>query len=253
VGFVVGQGSPKDTFGPIASEKLFRSDARYYEEKIGGFITFESNIPGPSKWERVGTGPLQKRRPRNTCRKCNTGWMSKIEEAALPAIRPLLIGERTFLDLSSQQKLASVLTLISMRVELIAYGTRSIPKFEKDELRKNPLPTPNWRIWIARHAGKDLKDFQFRFTAMQVASDKSTVMRGPEYCNTHITSLIAGQLFVHVFFSTVWLDFPGYPNVSLIKLWPPSGFDIDTALLPSFSDEAEIHLHETVSRNAKAL
>jgi hypothetical protein len=53
--------------------------------------------------------------------------MSKIEEAALPAIKPLLVGERTFLDLSSQQKLASVLTLISMRVELIAYGMRSIP------------------------------------------------------------------------------------------------------------------------------
>ena len=119
-------------------------------------------------------------------------------------------------------------------------------------MRKNPLPTPNWRIWIARHAGKDLKDFRFRFTAMQVASDKSTLMRGPEHCNTHITSLIAGQLYVHVFFSTVWPEFPGYPDVSLIKLWPPSGFDIDTGLLPSFSDEAEIRLHETISRNGKA-
>jgi hypothetical protein len=248
-------GGPRLTKGhiwPDSFGKIIPSDARYHEQKIDGFVTFESDIPGPPKWERVGTGPLQKRPPRNTCAKCNTGWMSKIEEAALPAIKPLLVGERTFLDLSSQQKLASVLTLISMRVELIAYGMRSIPKSEKDELRKNPLPTPNWRIWIARHAGKDLKDFRFRFTAMQVASDKSTLMRGPEHCNTHITSLIAGQLYVHVFFSTVWPEFPGYPDVSLIKLWPPSGFDIDTGLLPSFSDEAEIRLHETISRNGKA-
>jgi hypothetical protein len=249
-------GGPKLTKGHIWPEsfgKLIPSDAKYHEQKIAGFVTFESNIPGPSEWMRVGTGPLQKRRPRNTCSTCNSGWMSKIEEAALPVIGPLITGQRTLLHPSAQEKLASVITLISTRVELIAYGMRSIPKFEKDELRKNPLPTPNWRIWIARHAGKDAKDFQFRFTAMQIASDKSTPVRGPEHCNSHLTSLIAGQLFIHVFFSTVWPDFPGYRNVSLIKLWPPSGYDIDSELLPSFDDESEIRLHETISREGKAV
>jgi hypothetical protein len=128
---------------------------------------------------------------------------------------------------------------------------RSIPTTEKNALREKPLPTPNWRIWIAKHAGEDLKDYRFRYTAMQISSNAYAVDVGPEHCNTHITTLIAGQLYVHIFFSTVWPEFSGYRGVSLVKLWPSSGFDIDTARLPELSDDAGVMLHETVSREGK--
>ena len=247
-------GGPKLTKGHIWPESfglILPSAAKYHEQKVAGFTTFDSHIPGPSKWQRVGTGPLQKRRPRNTCFVCNGGWMSQIESAALPIVKPLILGERIFLDLRSQQKLASVLSLISIRIELIAHGMRSIPTTEKNALRENPLPTPNWRIWFAKHAGEDLKDYRFRYTAMQISSNASAVDVGPEHCNTHITTLIAGQLYVHIFFSTVWPEFSGYRGVSLARLWPSSGFDIDTARLPELSDDAGVMLHETVSREGK--
>jgi hypothetical protein len=83
--FCGGQtGLTKGHIWPDCFGRILPSDARYYEQKIGLFNTFESTIPGPEKWERVGTGPLQKRRPRNTCKTCNSGWMSRIETAADP-------------------------------------------------------------------------------------------------------------------------------------------------------------------------
>src|SRR5258708_17123026 len=121
---------PKLTKGHIWPESfgsILPSAAQYHEQRISGFSTFQSDVPGPGMWERVGTGPLQKRRPRNTCVSCNGGWMSLIESAALPVVSPLILGKRSFLDLRAQQKLASVLTLSLMRIELISRGMRSIP------------------------------------------------------------------------------------------------------------------------------
>ena len=84
-------------------------------------------------------------------------------------------------------------------------------------------------------------------TAMQIESQPTTHF-GPEYCNTQVTTLIAGQLYAHVFFSTVWPDFPGY---SLIQIWPPTYPYIDTGLLPAMSDRDGVMLHETISRLGK--
>jgi hypothetical protein len=54
-------GGPKLTKGHIWPESfglILPSAAKYHEQKVDGFTTFDSHIPGPSKWERVGTGPL---------------------------------------------------------------------------------------------------------------------------------------------------------------------------------------------------
>jgi len=195
-----------------------------------------------------GNGSVpEKRRPRNTCLKCNTGWMSQIESVSLPTIRPLILGEPCVLDIMSQFALAPILALISSRIELTAHGMRTIPRSEFDHLRAKLFPSPNWRIWIGRHAGADLKDCLYRYTAMQVES-QPTAHFGPEYCNTQVTTLIAGQLYAHVFFSTVWPDFPGY---RLTQIWPLAHCYVDTGLLPAMSDRDAVMLHETISRLGK--
>ena len=53
------------------------------------------------------------------------------------------------------------------------------------------------------------------------------------------------------FRKTVWPEFRGYQGVALTRLWPPTGFDIDTDALPDLSDEAGVLLHETISREGK--
>lgn len=246
-------GGPRLTKGHIWPESfglILPSEAEYHEQRIGVFEAFESDLPGPEKWERIGTGPLHKKRPRNTCVKCNGGWMSLIESAALPKMKSLLLGEQTFLDQKSQEKLASFLTLVSMRVELTAHGMKTIPQSELIALKENPVPSNNWRIWIAKHAGENLKDYRYRYTAMHITSDPMAPS-GPEYCNTHVTTLVTGQLYAHIFFSTDWPEFTGYEGASLVRLWPLSGYDIDTKRLPTVSDRTGTLIHEALSREGR--
>ena len=243
-------GEPGLTKGHIWPESFGRilpSDANYHEQKIGSFESFSAAIPGPEKWERVGTGPLQKRRPRNTCHSCNTGWMSRLEQTTGPMVRPMILGEQMLLTPIEICLLASMYALISMRIELTAHGMRTIPQSEIDFLRLRMLPSENWRIWIARHAGDDLKDYKYRYTAMQIESDPS-VRFGKEFCNTQVTTLVVGKLFVHIMFSTAWPEFGRYEGVSLTPLWPHSCPYIDTRWLPPISDVEGVFLHEAISR-----
>jgi hypothetical protein len=164
---------------PECFGEILPSDAKYHEEKIGYFNTFETSIPGPEKFERVGTGPLHKRRPRNTCIKCNGGWMSMLETASLPIVRPLILGEPSLLDTKGMNLLAPMLALISIRVELIAKTMRAVPQDEIKHLMETGRPSANWCIWIARHSGADLKNYAYRYTAMQIESEP-TAKFGPD-------------------------------------------------------------------------
>ena len=77
---------------------------------------------------------------------------------------------------------------------------------------------------------------------MQTASTPSAVY-GPEHCNTQVTSLFVGQLYVHIFFAQDWPDFPGYAT-PLAQIWPISGHYIDCSSLPPMTTDEGIFLHE---------
>jgi hypothetical protein len=236
---------------PECFGEILPSDAKYHEQKIGYFNTFETQIPGPEKFERVGTGPLQKRRPRNTCVKCNGGWMSLMERASLPVVKPLILATPSLLDTKGMNLLAPVLALVSMRIELTAKAMRATPQHEVRSLMETGRPSSNWRIWIARYTGSDLKDYSHRYTAMQLES-KPTAVFGPEHCNTQVTTLVAGQLYAHLMFSSVWPNFGGYEGIALTQIWPASELHIRTEFLPTISEGEGVSLHEAISRAGKA-
>jgi hypothetical protein len=250
--FCGGQtGLTKGHIWPDCFGKILPSDAKYHEQKIGLFNTFDSTIPGPDKWERVGTGPLQKRRPRNTCKTCNSGWMSRMETAAIPIVSPLILAEPFVLNTSAMKLLAAVLALVSVRVELTAKFMRAVPQSEIQHLMHNAQPSENWRIWIARHVGADLKDYLYRYSAMQIVSEP-TAASGPEHCNTQVTTLVVGQLYAHILFSTVWPNFEGYEGVGLTRIWPPNELHIRTENLPAMPEQKGVALHETIARMGKS-
>jgi hypothetical protein len=74
----------------------------------------------------------------------------------------------------------------------------------------------------------------------------------PDYCNTQCTTLVIGKLCVHLFSSTVQ-PVLGYDGVRLSRIWPRSGFNLNTAFLPTIADDAAIALHETLAANRKPL
>ena len=204
--------------------------------------------PGPKEWTRVGTGPLHKRRPRNTCQVCNNGWMSRIESSSFPVARALILGEQRLLTTFDQLMLASVLSLISARMGLIARKLKSLPQEELSRMRVEWLPSGNWAIWIAKHDGNSLKDYLYEYSALHIVSDPSAPT-GADFCNTYVITLIVGQLYAHLVYSNSG-PFPEYFGNPLTQLWPPTGAYVDAHLLPSLTDDEGKAVHRTIVNGA---
>ncbi len=63
-------------------------------------------------------GVLQSKfKPRVVCRDCNTGWMSLLDGATKPILRPLILGEKRHLTSEDQKILATWVCLKNMVAE----------------------------------------------------------------------------------------------------------------------------------------
>jgi hypothetical protein len=86
---------------------------------------FASDQPATAQFERRGQVlPSWKQlRPELTvrcvCESCNNGWMSDLENETKPWLEPMLRGERTLLDLTSQARLTLWLVKTAMVLEAI--------------------------------------------------------------------------------------------------------------------------------------
>src|SRR5262249_53082188 len=146
---------------------------------IGNLETFNPHMRTPKFETKIRQGHTASRKPRNTCLKCNGGWMRDIEEAMIPIMPALIFGQPHYLlQVLSQRFLAAFLCLVSMRIEISSHTQGSIPKPDRAWLRKHWEPPPHWRIWIARHEGPPAMDE--RFAGMHIASSPN-VETGVEY------------------------------------------------------------------------
>jgi hypothetical protein len=235
----------KSHIWPEWVDTILPPNANSHEQVVGAFATFVPAAKGPAFFQKIKQGHVGTRKPRNTCKRCNGGWMRHIEEATMPFIADLLLGTPSLLDTVCQRLLASFLCLVSMRVEFGSQGMRAVPHSDHHWLMQHFQPNSDWRIWLARYQGDARMDE--RYTAMHVALSPD-VPTGMEYCNTQVTTIVVGQLCAHLFRSTVWTDFSGYEGVHLPQIWPPSNFDIDTSFLPIIPAETLPWLHEAVAR-----
>src|ERR1700730_6560685 len=227
--FCGGPGLTKSHVWPEWAEAILPESVTHHEQIIGEFHTFTPKVHGPAYYKKVKPGHVGQRKPRNTCKKCNGGWMRLIEEATMPFMAPLLLGQQYTLDATEQTALATLLCLVSMRVEMSSHEMQAIPKKDHEWLMAKPEPPARWKIWIARYIGS--QRMGQRVTAMQIASSPE-VTPGVEHCNTQVTSLAIGRFYAHLFSSTVWDDFSGYEGVNLVRLWPISQSVTEISFLP---------------------
>ena len=80
--------------------------------------------------------------------------MSRVEEDAIPYASPLILGHSYILDSKGQCALATLLCLITMRVEFTDRANLVTSQIERTFLMEKLEPPANWKIWIARFAGK---------------------------------------------------------------------------------------------------
>jgi hypothetical protein len=240
-------GLTKGHIWPDWLNKILPKTATHHEQETGKFNTFESTVPGPAHSVRIGQGHARTRKPRNTCVTCNGGWMSLIEGRARPSGTRLILDSPQLMDLNDQTAIASLLTLITMRLEFLG-DMRAIQNQERDWLRAHREPSKDWKIWISAFGGDDGDQHWSRSYAAQLES-KPTDRVGLEYCNVRVTTLVIGKLCAHLFYSPI-IDFQGYEGISLTQIWPRPHVYVDTSLLSVITGKDALFLHEAFARES---
>jgi hypothetical protein len=115
----------------------------------------EVSVPRPGEpgaaQTRIRAGhPLDANAP-IVCAKCNSSWLSAIQEGAKPLLIPLFEGKPCFLDADAQLVVAAWIAMACMTAEhsndLKNIGIRQP---ERDWFMNCRTPPSGWRIWVGR-------------------------------------------------------------------------------------------------------
>lgn len=244
--FCGGEGLSKGHVWPKWVRKLLPNDVSHHEQVFGQFYSFSPRLHGnPSFSTRTRQGHAGSRRPRNTCVKCNTGWMSRIEDYAKHFAAPLMSGQPIFISPTAQFALASFFCLMAIRFELLGEDVAT-PEEERTWLRKNKVPSKNWQVWIAKFSGDDsYSHWAKSYGAYVTLSPPSELY--PEKFPAHVSTMVLGELLIHMFYCE-FLSFHGNYWTRLCKIWPPSQYTIDSRLMRSLGDSEVVTLHEKFAK-----
>lgn len=246
--FCDGHGLTKGHVWPKWIGKVLPVTASHHDLVVGKWETFTSTLPGPEYSVEERQGSARARKPRNTCKDCNGGWMSNIEGAAIKPLTPLIHGIDIPVRMAEQRAIAALLCLINMRLEFLG-AFRAIPASDRRELRKTSLPPSGWCIWLARFTGEKGEELVSRYCGMMAGELTPPKDIGPEHCNTQATTLVIGKICAHLFRST-FVPFIEYDGARLTKIWPLTGFDIQSQFMPTISNAGVVSLAETLARAA---
>lgn len=233
---------------PAYAGRILPSTDKFYHIAIGRTETFTPIAPGPDFIQKTKPGHASTRAPKNTCKVCNNGWMSTIENSARYALTRLFLGDGFILDTVNQRLLASLLCLVSVRVEFSSFGMRAIPDEDRFHLMQAYEPPQGWKIWIGRFSYPDRGHYWNRYNAMHLGLGAPATVTGPEHCNTQVTTLVAGQFCAHMLSSTVWPTYLRY-RIPLMPIWPENPFPLDTARMPTIGEADAIWIHEAIARH----
>lgn len=249
--FCGGTPATKGHIWPEWLERYLPPSAGHHQETVGEILTFELKAEGPTPRIISRQGNAGSRKPRNTCVKCNGGWMSRIEQCNIEKLSDLIMSRRTVLTPLDQWLLSSLLCLITIRLEFTDRQMQGVPVHERTALMETGHPPfDTWRIWLARYGGESPGDHWSRHFGMQVVASPDQMFRPPK-CNTQVTTMVIGGLCIHLISSSVMPIPRGYEGVALARIWPPIPRDIDSGFFEILDDEEVVHLHESFAASLK--
>jgi hypothetical protein len=99
--------------------------------------------------EHDKTAKLPAYRTRSFCRRCNNGWMSRLEQRVQPILEPLILGEPRTLSRSDQETLAFWATKTLLGFQSIDHPTTTWARPEDyAALYEAQAPLPNSQVWL---------------------------------------------------------------------------------------------------------
>lgn len=143
-----------------SQDELTREDAwpewtrPFTVDRTGTGREWRSSREGTRQTRKNLRGRAPRIRSRSVCKACNSGWMSRLEQATKPILEPLILfnpsspADRRVLSAGDQEVLATwaVKTALVLN-ETYTSGKQVIAQSEYDYLRENGKPPPNYRIY----------------------------------------------------------------------------------------------------------
>jgi hypothetical protein len=180
---------------------------------------------------RVRAGDPLSSQVKVVCEKCNSGWLSGIQNSAKPFLLPLFEGAAHQIDVEAQKKIAAWITMATMTGEYLSREPRRVAVSQVDRtwFMDHSEPLPNWSVWIGRHrwhrAVPQSSHLSLHVLDTDTLPDQLT--DEPARPNTQTTAFSIGELFAFAMSS----EFPEIPpgwdwrtatsaRINLRRIWP---------------------------------
>jgi hypothetical protein len=201
-------------------------------------------------------GSIESRRLRIVCERCNTGWMSRLQNNAKSRLLPLIRGQYISLTEADHKILAAWSMMFTMIIEFLDPMTLATPQRERMEFSRIPVPNNNWMVWFGM-----ADDFPWAFhhygwwftkrddVAVDLSKPPSVVL---PRCNLQSTAIRVGKLLVLTYSSRV----PGFevdPILFAVKhglhlIWPLPTSGLNASPLRRLTKEEVIEVAWQFSR-----
>jgi hypothetical protein len=194
-------------------------------------------------------------KPRVVCRACNSGWMSGLETATKPILRPLMLGQAQHLDRKDQTILATWACVKNMVAEFSDPATRSTDAAELARMYVKQLPPTRASVWIAKHQGA-LWTTRYVHRGMRISHGAVKPGNDPPL-NGQATTFAVGAVIFHLLVLPDGFAYdgaiPNGPIATRIKQIYPSTSPFDWPFGPMLTDADAFDLGDLMTAMFKRL
>jgi hypothetical protein len=158
---------------------------------------------------------------RQVCRtRCNNGWMSRLETAVQPILRPMLKGIALRLSEAEQAVLATWAVKTAMMLACTDRDSTKVPRREDyGHLRIHQVPPPGTRVILSSYRGTKWAAYYFS-QGLSIPPKGTTTL--PKVPTAYFSTVCVGQVVFQVFGITAKGEF-GLHNAAsgrLAQIWP---------------------------------
>jgi hypothetical protein len=204
------------------------------------------------------TGNIESRSLRIVCERCNTGWMSRLQNNAKNRVLPLILGQHISLTEADHKILAAWSMMFTMIIEFLDPTTLATTLRERMEFSRIPVPNNNWMVWFGL-----ADDFPWAFHhygwLIFERDDETVDLTKPlsvvlPRCNTQSTAIRVGKLLVLTYSSRAKVPGLGVdPTLFAVKhglhlIWPFPTSGLNTSPLRRLTKEEVIEVVWQFSR-----
>lgn len=189
------------------------------------------------RWHGVNAGI----RVKNVCRtECNSGWMSELEQRAVPILTPMIEGTPTTLDSVQQLTISTWVAKCAMIFDSMDRSEVFYDDLDRAHVREHLTPIDSTSVWLASYSGASLRAFTEHGTY------RSKGQSGRLY-KFHIHTMAFGRLALQIV-SIKWLTHkhgpvsiqikmvPGPWEQATVQIWPLSLRPVQWPPSTSFDD-----------------